>query len=238
MTPREGETMARSAAKPRETRQAAKAAKTKPAKTRSMKPESTKDESAKARSPKADPAKPARVRTPAARAPRAQARSKPVRFAYAAARALALLVLTACFVEVLRLTLSPSPASVGIAHTNLHPGATIRLYLEQPSVREAVIQIGGNILIGVPFGLLLPMLYPRTRGLIRVVLVTSFVILLIELTQHYFIKGRSFDVDDIILAAVGAAIGYVPLGRRFGRMTHPDHRHWWERQWERMRTRG
>jgi len=36
-------------------------------------------------------------------------------------------------------------------------------------------------------------------------------------------------VDDIILAAVGAAVGYVPLGRMFGMRLHPHHLHWWQR---------
>ncbi|QMU77602.1 VanZ family protein [Streptacidiphilus sp. PB12-B1b] len=141
----------------------------------------------------------------------------------------ALLCLATCAAVVLELTLAPSPASVGIAHTNLRPGATIRLYLDQPSVREAVEQIGGNILIGVPFGLLLPVLTPRLRGLLRVVAVTSAVILLVELAQHFFVEGRSFDVDDIILAAFGAAVGYLPLGRLLARWAHPRHRHWWQR---------
>jgi VanZ like family len=143
--------------------------------------------------------------------------------------AFALVCLGICVAVVLELTLRPSPASVGIAHTNLRPGATIRLYLDQPSVREAVLQIGGNILIGVPFGLLLPTLWPRARGLMRVVAITSLVILLVELAQHFFVEGRSFDVDDIILAAFGSAVGYLPLGRLLALWAHPRHRHWWER---------
>lgn len=210
-----------------------------PKKVASVKRPAPKDAAAPARSPRGGSGN-VQDRAPDSgqRASQARARSRSKRFFYGLARALALLILTACFVEVLRLTLTPSPASVGIAHTNLDPGSTIKLYLDQPSVRQAVIQIGGNILIGVPFGLLLPTLYPRTRGLIRVVLLTCLVILLIELAQHYFVAGRSFDVDDIILAAIGAAIGYLPLGRRFGRMVHPDHRHWWQRELERMRARG
>ncbi|MFC1419593.1 VanZ family protein [Streptacidiphilus cavernicola] len=141
----------------------------------------------------------------------------------------ALLAFTVCAAVVLKLTLTPSPASVGIAHTNLDPGTSIRLYLDQPSVREAALQIGGNILIGVPFGLLLPLISPRARGLLRVVLTTTFVVLILELTQHYFIEGRSFDVDDLILAAVGAVIGYVPVGRYLSLRIHPGHRHWWQR---------
>ena len=141
----------------------------------------------------------------------------------------ALLAFTVCAAVVLKLTMTSSPASVGIAHTNLDPGKSIRLYLDQPSVREAALQIGGNILIGVPFGLLLPVITPRARGLLRVVLTTGFVVLILELAQHFFVRGRSFDVDDLILAAVGAVIGYVPIGRYLSLRIHPGHRHWWQR---------
>jgi hypothetical protein len=141
----------------------------------------------------------------------------------------ALLAFAVCAAVVLKLTLTASPASVGIAHTNLHPGRSIRLYLDQPSVREAALQIGGNILIGVPFGLLLPVITPRARGLLRVVLTTTFVVLILELAQHFFVQGRSFDVDDLILAAIGAVLGYVPVGRYLSLRVHPGHRHWWQR---------
>lgn len=143
--------------------------------------------------------------------------------------AAALLVLAVCAAVVVKLTLTSSPASVGMAHTNLHPGSTIRLYLDRPSIREAVLQIGGNILIGVPFGLLLPQITPRARGLLRVLLTTVVVVLALEVAQHYFVRGRSFDVDDVILAAVGAVLGYVPVGRWLSLRLHPGHRHWWQR---------
>jgi VanZ family protein len=141
----------------------------------------------------------------------------------------ALLGFAVCAAVVVKLTLTPSPASVGIAHTNLRPGTSIRLYLDQPSVREAVLQVGGNILIGVPFGLLLPVISPRARGLLRVVLTTVLVVLVLEVAQHFFVRGRSFDVDDLILAAIGAVIGYVPVGRYLSLRIHPGHRHWWQR---------
>jgi glycopeptide antibiotics resistance protein len=92
-----------------------------------------------------------------------------------------------------------------------------------------VLQIGGNILIGVPFGLLLPLVTPRARGLLRVLLATLLVVGLLELAQHFFVRGRSFDVDDLILAAIGAVVGYLPLGRYLSLRVHPGHRHWWQR---------
>ena len=141
----------------------------------------------------------------------------------------ALLAFAVCAAVVLKLTMTASPASVGIAHTNLHPGRSIRLYLDQPSVREAALQIGGNILIGVPFGLLLPVITPRARGLLRVLVITTVVVFAIELAQHFFVEGRSFDVDDLILAAGGAVLGYVPVGRYLSLRIHRGHRHWWQR---------
>jgi glycopeptide antibiotics resistance protein len=160
------------------------------------------------------------------------------RWGRVAGRVLALLVLAVCAAAVLRLTLTPSKASAGIAHTNLKPGATIRLYLRQPSIRETLVEVGGNVLIGVPFGLLLPSISPRLRGLLRVLLVTGFFTTLIELAQHFFVRGRSFDIDDIILAGVGAAVGYLPFGRYFSLRLHPGHRHWWQRGWDRIARRG
>jgi glycopeptide antibiotics resistance protein len=155
-----------------------------------------------------------------------------------AGRVIALLCLSVFGAVLLKLTLTPSPASVGIAHTNLHPGATIRLYLKYASLHEAALEIGGNVLVGVPFGLLLPTVSPRFRGLIRVLLTTGFCITLVELAQHFFVRGRSFDVDDIILAGVGAAVGYLPLGRYLALRLHPEHRHWWQRRLDALRRRS
>ena len=185
------------------------------------------------------PSKPARDAKPAPPpAPQAPAPQAPRRgFAHFAVQALALLIMAVCAAIVLKLTLTPSPASVGIAHTNLTPGATIKLYLDNAPVREAILQVGGNIAIGGPFGLLLPSISPRFRGLLRVLVTTAVFITLIELTQHFFIEGRSFDVDDIILAVVGAAIGYVPFGRYLSLRVHPYHRHWWQRLLDRWRKR-
>ncbi len=66
-------------------------------------------------------------------------------------------------VVLARLTLHPSPASEALTHTNLRPGSSLRAYLDQPALRDAVKQIGGNVLLGVPFGVLVPVVAPRTR---------------------------------------------------------------------------
>ncbi|MBL3666070.1 VanZ family protein [Streptomyces sp. M2CJ-2] len=119
-----------------------------------------------------------------------------------------------------RLTLQPSPASEALIHTNLRPGRSLRAYLDQPALRDAVRQVGGNILLGMPFGLLAPVVAPRTRGFLRVLLLTGSVMLMVEFAQGAMITGRAFDIDDVILNTSGALIGYLLLGRRLSRAVH------------------
>lgn len=49
-----------------------------------------------------------------------------------------------------RLARQPSPASVALTHTNLHPGHSLQAYLDRPALRDALEQISGNVLLGVP----------------------------------------------------------------------------------------
>ncbi|HEX5566146.1 MAG TPA: VanZ family protein [Streptomyces sp.] len=156
-------------------------------------------------------------------------------------RALAMLVAlagTVLFAVVLaRLTLSPSYASEPLTHSNLRPGDSIRDYLTQPAFRDTLKQLGGNILMGVPFGLLLPVAWPRARGLLRVCALTMVVMAMVELVQGAVVPGRAFDIDDVILNTTGALLGYLLLGRRLGRAVHPPRRRWWHRRPGRERVR-
>ncbi|SDN92565.1 VanZ family protein [Actinacidiphila guanduensis] len=139
----------------------------------------------------------------------------------------ALVGMVAFAVALAKVTLVPSPSSDALVHTNLRPGASIRAYVEQPEVRDSVKQIGGNVLLGVPFGILLPALFPRSRGLLRVSLLTALVMVMVETAQGFFVEGRAFDIDDVILNTLGALLGYLLLGRRIGRALHPRRHHWW-----------
>jgi hypothetical protein len=149
--------------------------------------------------------------------------------ARAAVMAVAIVCMAAFAVALAKVTLVPSPSSDALIHTNLHPGASIRAYLDQPNVRDTVKQIGGNVLLGVPFGILLPMLFPRARGLLRVAVLTALVMVLIETTQGILVEGRAFDIDDVILNTAGSLLGYLILGRRLGSALHPHRTHWWHR---------
>ncbi|WUO08081.1 VanZ family protein [Streptomyces virginiae] len=153
--------------------------------------------------------------------------------AHPAVRVLAMVVAfvgTVLFGAVLaRLTLEPSAASAALVHSNVRPGHSISAYLDGTSTIEAVRQLGGNLLMGVPFGVLLPVLLPPARGLLRVAVVTVALMTLVELTQGALVTGRVFDIDDVILNTAGALLGYLFIGLRLGRAVHPRRRHWWHR---------
>ncbi|NEY33351.1 VanZ family protein [Streptomyces sp. PRKS01-65] len=136
------------------------------------------------------------------------------------AMACAFVFMVAFAVVLARLTLHPSPASESLTHTNLHPGRSLEAYLDQPALRDAVKQVGGNVLLGVPFGVLVPVVAPRTRGVLRVLALTALVMLLVEFAQGALVTGRAFDIDDVILNTTGALVGYLLLGRRLSRAVH------------------
>ncbi|WP_342030662.1 VanZ family protein [Streptomyces melanosporofaciens] len=212
-----------------------------PRKSRTAKPQSTKaqtakaqaakPESAKASSTKARTAKPAKPVEPEGTQETALLQRKS--FGARAARLLVLLVAFVCMVgfaaALAKATLVPQPGSVDLVHTNLHPGRSLRAYIDQPAFRDTVKQIGGNVLLGAPFGVLLPMLLPKARGAVRVVVVTALVMVAVETVQGLIVEGRAFDIDDVILNTTGALLGYVVVGRWLGHALHPRRRHWWHR---------
>ncbi|MEV7678724.1 VanZ family protein [Streptomyces sp. NPDC088341] len=132
----------------------------------------------------------------------------------------ALVALVVFSAVLAKLTLTPSPASAEIAGANLRPGRSLRQYMEDYTFLAACKQIGGNLVLGAPFGLLLPVLVPRRMRMLRVVMLTAVVMVLVELAQGAIVQGRAFDVDDVILNTGGALIAYLLLGRRIGRRFH------------------
>lgn len=67
----------------------------------------------------------------------------------------------------------------------------------------------GNILMLVPFGLLVPILFKSARYFYKMILFGFACSLTIELTQTFFTTTRSGTVDDLVFNTMGAAIGYV-----------------------------
>ena len=97
---------------------------------------------------------------------------------------------------------------------NLIPFRTLRLFADllDSGVRSyilmAVVNLGGNIIMFIPLGFLLPKVFPKLTSLPRVLLTTAAVITLVEIIQLFTLVG-SCDIDDLILNATGAAIGYL-----------------------------
>lgn len=97
---------------------------------------------------------------------------------------------------------------------NLLPFETISRFVRHllrssdPEIlRHAFINLAGNVVMFIPLGLLLPLLWQKLRALWKTVLVTAGIITAVEVTQLLTLVG-SCDTDDLILNVLGAAIGY------------------------------
>jgi glycopeptide antibiotics resistance protein len=115
-----------------------------------------------------------------------------------------------------KLTLTPVHDN-GQAGGNTDPGRSLRFYLDRPT-RETVIQVGGNLMLLAPLGILLPVVFTRLRGPIRLALVSGLISLMIETTQGLLVSGRAFDIDDVILNTVGVVLAYLLVGRKVSRL--------------------
>ena len=94
---------------------------------------------------------------------------------------------------------------------NLKPLHEIRrfiIYRKQLGFIAVALNLAGNVVAFVPFGLFLPLLLRGLRHFWKIVLLGFEFSLLIEITQLFGRVG-SFDVDDILLNTLGAACGYV-----------------------------
>ncbi|MGW9129892.1 VanZ family protein [Streptomyces sp. NPDC055681] len=130
------------------------------------------------------------------------------------------LALTAFSIALAKVTLTPSPASEDLVRSNLRPGRSLRQYAEDYTFLAACKQAGGNLLLGVPFGILLPILVPRRLRMLRMALLTVTVMVVIELVQGALVPGRAFDIDDAILNTSGALLGYLLVGRWISHRYH------------------
>lgn len=138
----------------------------------------------------------------------------------AAVLAAAFVALVAFSVVLAKVTLTPSPASEDIVTSNLKPGRSLRQYAEDYTFLAACKQAGGNLLLGAPFGVLLPILVPRRLRMIRMTVLTVLVMAVVELVQGALVAGRAFDIDDVILNTAGALLGYALVGRRISHRYH------------------
>lgn len=89
---------------------------------------------------------------------------------------------------------------------NLVPFRTISSYLGGLSA-DSVLNIYGNILVFVPFGIFIPAIWVKHNNLKSMILLGISISLFIEITQLFV--GRSSDIDDVILNAIGVVIGFI-----------------------------
>ncbi len=98
---------------------------------------------------------------------------------------------------------------------NLQPFLTIRNYwnvvyhrTNDAALAHCIINLGGNIILFIPIGVLLPRIYPKLRNFFRFFCACLGVMFLVEVLQLFTLLG-SFDVDDLILNLFGMTIGFI-----------------------------
>ena len=100
-------------------------------------------------------------------------------------------------------------------NTNLVPFYTTKNYLhilrystDRYMRNHCFINLGGNILLFVPAGWLLPRIWPKMRNFFRFFALCFGAIFLVETLQLFTLLGR-FDVDDLILNLAGMVLGFI-----------------------------
>ena len=96
------------------------------------------------------------------------------------------------------------------SRSNFTPLNTILLFYYQlngPFAHIAFYNLAGNIVLFIPFGFFIPLLWPKFRGWVIMHVVAFVIPVFIECTQYFI--GRSIDVDDVLLNAIAIVIGFV-----------------------------
>ena len=95
---------------------------------------------------------------------------------------------------------------------NLVPFYTIKCYLRNIAnghiVSISVKNLLGNLLIFLPLGTYLPIIWKKCRSLSATLLVSLTVLIGIELLQFLTLLG-TLDIDDLILNMCGILLGYI-----------------------------
>ncbi|MCR5431100.1 MAG: VanZ family protein [Lachnospiraceae bacterium] len=74
---------------------------------------------------------------------------------------------------------------------------------------QVLANLIGNVVLFIPFGFFLFGIKDNTRrSFLRVMLISSLIIIIIEVAQMLSLRGYC-DVDDLILNEIGVAIGYL-----------------------------
>jgi glycopeptide antibiotics resistance protein len=95
----------------------------------------------------------------------------------------------------------------GLSTANFTPFKTIKMYIDYSYKLNSTENLLGNVVVFMPFGLLFPVLTESGQNFF-VMLFNAFLFVLgIEIFQLFSAFG-AFDVDDILLNCLGAALGF------------------------------
>ncbi|MCD7715189.1 MAG: VanZ family protein [Lachnospiraceae bacterium] len=81
-------------------------------------------------------------------------------------------------------------------------------YRELLGIRAVLMNLVGNVIGFMPFGALVPLMWRSARKAWRTTLLSFEISALVEFSQLIF-KVGCFDVDDMILNALGGLLGYA-----------------------------
>lgn len=96
-------------------------------------------------------------------------------------------------------------------HYNLEPFKEIKRfwqYRHSLGFMSVALNLAGNVIVFIPFGAFLPVLFVRCRRMWSTLLLSFEISLCVEVVQ-LVCKVGSFDVDDIILNTLGGLLGYI-----------------------------
>lgn len=98
-------------------------------------------------------------------------------------------------------------------NSNLIPFRNMIYYLnstENLYLHDIINNTLGNILIFIPLGFFLPIIFRRYNKSSKVVIISIIISLSLEILQFALQLGQ-FDIDDIILNAIGSMVGFTIL---------------------------
>lgn len=93
---------------------------------------------------------------------------------------------------------------------NLIPFYTIKEISDVGGFYTVIVNNLGNILVLMPMGVFLPLIFFRQRRILMFVLTVTLCVILIESTQMLFLMGV-WDIDDLILNVTGAVIMFLVM---------------------------
>ena len=102
-----------------------------------------------------------------------------------------------------------------IAQVNLIPFNTIVKFITGKGIdvatsdilKVSMLNILGNVVLFMPLGFLMPVLWGKCRTLKIVLAIGIIISVFIEIVQFFI--GRSLDIDDVILNSIGCVSGYI-----------------------------